>query len=100
MNQSICYPADALCYTGQVYTNQTQNKPAAGQGDSGGPVFATNKAGQPIGTYAAGIISGIFGNSTTCAAQQDGRLCSHQVIVAPVSDFFAANNAYGILVMN
>jgi hypothetical protein len=96
MNQSICYPADLVCYTGQVYTNQESRVPAAGQGDSGGPAFATS-SGASAGIYASGIISGIFGNSTVCTAEQDGRLCSFQVILAPVSSFFADNPGYGIL---
>lgn len=96
MNQSIGYPANLVCYTGQVYTNQESRVPAAGQGDSGGPAFATS-SGASVGIYACGIISGIFGNSTVCTAEQDGKLCSFQVILAPVSSFFADNPGYGIL---
>lgn len=92
MNQTICYPAIGKCYDNMVYTEQTSGIASAGQGDSGGPVFATNN-GYPL---ASGIISGVLPPYTQCVGEQ-GRTCGDKGVVAPIAAFFQANPTYGIL---
>ena len=66
-NQAICYIGTGQCYTGLTATSQTQGIPAAGNGDSGGPVigFGNWPDGTP-GAYGAGIISGMVNPGDVC----------------------------------
>lgn len=93
LNRSVCYSLSE-CYRNHVFTDQTGNVPAAGQGDSGGPAIASRNNGQ---AFAQGIISGIQDATTRCTGEGN-RLCSTRVIFAPVEGFFQANPSYGILV--
>lgn len=99
LNQTICY-ALFQCYRNMVYTNQTTDTPALGNGDSGGPVIASRNGGD---AYAVGIISGMLSPTTRCTGDpgsdaEGGRKCSTQGIMAPVEGFFQDNPNYGILV--
>lgn len=92
MNQTVCYGVSGPCYRNQVYTDQVDNIPASGQGDSGGPVLA-NRNGS---AYAAGVISGMWNYSDQCTGYGE-RLCSVHNILAPIEGFFQDNPSYGIL---
>ena len=85
----ICYSA-TQCYANQTTTQQTSNIPAAGNGDSGGPVYQSIN-GQP---YGAGIISGIsFGNSNCSGDPADAnRQCSPTAIFAPLNNAIGSND--------
>lgn len=95
-NEYICYLNDpgAPCYDFLVRTVQQSGIPAAGNGDSGGPVIQAGGGG----AYATGIISGISGGGDNCTgrAATDTRKCSATVIYAPISNFLYNNPNYGI----
>ena len=98
VNQTVCY-AFLQCYGGLVITDQASNYPAAGNGDSGGPVVSVINGY----AYASGIISGIQNSSATCIGipgsdAENGRKCSARVIYAPVSHFFANNPGHSLYV--
>lgn len=80
-----------------VRTRQTSNIPALGKGDSGGPVFHVNSAGQAL---AAGVISGMFNATTSCTgdAGVNGRVCSTLGIYAPVSNYLQAHPSKALMV--
>lgn len=81
-NMLTCYQIDQ-CYMGQAITSQTNSIEAAGNGDSGGPVYSSVN-GQ---LYAAGLISGMVGGSTTCTGEPGGvnnRKCSPTAIFTPM----------------
>lgn len=88
-NVTACYGAPYPCYNGLVLTHQTTGVPAAGQGDSGGPVYGTSNGE----AYAVGIISGIRNATTTCTGD-GGRLCSTEVLYSPIAEYFGAG--YGV----
>ena len=91
-NVTACYGAPYPCYNGLVATYQTTGVAAAGQGDSGGPVYGTIN-GQP---YAVGIISGIYEPLSTCSGDT-GRDCSVYAIYSPITEYFGAG--YGVAVV-
>ncbi|MCZ9885018.1 chymotrypsin family serine protease [Arthrobacter sp. B2a2-09] len=98
VDQTVCY-AFLQCYSGLTITNQTAGHPAAGNGDSGGPVLSVINGS----VYASGIISGIQNASTNClgipgSAADGGRKCSSRVIYAPISHFFANNGGHVLYV--
>ncbi|MFP5311210.1 MAG: hypothetical protein ACLGH7_02165, partial [Actinomycetes bacterium] len=84
---------------GLVITDQASRYPAAGNGDSGGPVVSVINGS----AYASGIISGIQNYSSICIGiagsdAEGGRKCSSRVIYAPVSHFFANNAGHALYV--
>lgn len=98
VNQTVCY-AFLQCYGGLAISDQTSGQPAAGNGDSGGPVLSVINGS----VYASGIISGIQNASPTCTgipgSTVDGeRKCSARVIYAPISHFFANNSGHALYV--
>lgn len=97
VNQYICYSyIPAQCYGGLTVTEQSNGVPAAGNGDSGGPVISA------IGgvAYASGIISGISNPGSNCTGKPstDTRKCSTTAIYAPISHFFNNNGGHAIYV--
>ena len=88
---TACYGDGLPCYNNLTRTQQASGIPAAGSGDSGGPVYATWN-----GIYAAGIISGVSNYSTNCMGEPGGggRVCSATVLYAPVSELMT--NGYGL----
>lgn len=98
VNQTVCYQF-LQCYGGLAITDQASGSPAAGNGDSGGPVVSVINGS----VYASGIISGIQNGSTSCIGipgsdVQGGRKCSSKVIYAPISHFFANNAGHSLYV--
>lgn len=98
VNQTVCYEF-LQCYGGLAITDQISGYPAAGNGDSGGPVVSV--AGGSA--YASGIISGIQNYSANCIGipgsnDEGGRKCSSRVIYAPLSHFFANNAGHSLYV--
>lgn len=89
VNVTACYSGMSFCYDRLARTLQGGGLPAAGQGDSGGPVYSTNS-----GVYATGIISGLINGTTTCTGDAGGRLCSADLLYAPITDAF--DLGYGI----
>lgn len=94
---TVCYGGGLPCYNNIVRTEQATGMPAAGRGDSGGPVYRTNN-----GIYAAGIISGIVNATPTCSGEPgssapNGRICSPIVLYAPITELMS--NGYGINVV-
>lgn len=93
---TICYVAPYGCYTNLTLTTNTNSTPAAGNGDSGGPVYISSGSN----AYAAGFISGIQNATTTCTGDPgstNGRQCSDKVIYAPIIDMFDAGYAISII---
>ncbi len=96
-NVLICYSI-SMCYQGQSITTQASNIEAAGNGDSGGPVYT----GTTGGVNAAGIISGIVGGSSTCTGEpgvSGGRQCSPVAIYAPISLGLNVNTGWGLYII-
>jgi hypothetical protein len=91
-NVTVCYSGGGGCYYRLDETLQSSGIPAAGNGDSGGPVYAA-LAGQ---VYAAGIISGMRNASTSCTGDPGvgGRQCSADLFFAPIPDIFTMG--YGL----
>jgi hypothetical protein len=73
-------------YGDQARTVQTSGTPAAGNGDSGGPVFAIDSNGQ---FRAAGVISGTTGAGNVCTGGPagSGRQCSDTLFYAPLTAY-------------
>lgn len=97
VNAAACY-SPSQCYLGMTYTSQVNGTPAAGDGDSGGPVISVLSGGH---VYASGLISGTVLGSPTCTGDpgsdaQNGRRCSAHAIFAPVHVFFNFNEGYGL----
>lgn len=93
---TISYGAPYGCYDNLTLTTNTNGTPAAGNGDSGGPVYISSGAN----AYAAGFISGIQNGTTTCTGDPGatgGRNCSYKVIYAPIIDMFNAGYAISII---
>lgn len=88
---TACYGSGLPCYNNLTRTQQVSGIPAAGSGDSGGPVYVTSN-----GIYAAGIISGVSNYSTNCTGEPGvgGRVCSATVLYAPITELMA--NGYGL----
>lgn len=79
---TVCYDV-FQCYAGISMTSQRDSIEAAGNGDSGGPVY------QMVGGQlnASGIISGRVGGSSTCTGdpgESGGRQCSPVNLFAPI----------------
>lgn len=94
-----CYPG-LQCY----WLTRTNNTvPAAGNGDSGGPVMGFAEAGDgSIEGYGTGIISGIIDGTATCTGEPGGpgpndRKCSEDVLFAPIETFINNNLSFGML---
>ena len=100
-----------ICYAGfQCYwiatTTQIQGQPAVGNGDSGGPIFGiVQRADGTLGAYGVGINSGITGGTTNCTGQPgfqrsetEFRLCSPNVMFAPVTRFLNAQSNFVMLI--
>lgn len=89
----VCYSV-TQCYGPVSYTTQTSGTPAAGNGDSGGPVYQ-NVGGKIM---AAGVISGIVNGSTNCTGEPgvNGRLCSASVIYAPIAAALGSGSGWGL----
>lgn len=68
-------------------TEQRSGQPAAGNGDSGGPVISVNSSSQAL---AAGVISGIIGGNSNCAGDpaDEYRACSSIALYAPIGAYF------------
>ncbi len=88
VNVTACYTGMSFCYDRLARTLQGGGLPAAGQGDSGGPVYGTSG-----GPYAVGIISGLINGTSNCTGDQ-GRLCSADLLYAPITDAF--DLGYGV----
>lgn len=89
--QGVCYLDVPVCYENIVVTQQISGVPAAGNGDSGGPVY---QPVSPQGPYAAGVISGIRNGTATCtgdpgSTDPKGRKCSSTVLYAPITEIFS-----------
>lgn len=96
-NVLTCYSI-TMCYQGQAVTAQKSNIEAAGNGDSGGPVYT----GASGGVNGAGIISGIVGGSSTCTGEpgaSGGRQCSPSAIYAPAALGLNTTTGWGLLVV-
>ncbi|MFK4762052.1 hypothetical protein ACI3KS_14040 [Microbacterium sp. ZW T5_45] len=89
----ICY-AIGQCYGGLSWTSQRDSVEAAGNGDSGGPVYqmVSGKA------MASGVISGIVGGSSTCTGEPGtaSRSCSPVALFAPVVTGIATGGNWGL----
>jgi hypothetical protein len=95
---SVCYSA-TMCYFNVTRTTQVAGQPAAGNGDSGGPVITVLLGGH---VYASGIISGITNGTASCTGDPGGsgpndRKCSAQVIYAPLEAFFNNSTGWGLM---
>ncbi len=90
---TVCYSA-TMCYSGIAWTNQIDSKEAAGNGDSGGPVYRRVDGK----VYAAGIISGIGGGSSTCTGDPGSstRNCSPTALYAPLNLALTASTGWGL----
>lgn len=94
VNVTVSYPG--LTYSNQVRTVQRLGTPAAGNGDSGGPVFGVNASSQAL---AVGVISGMQNASANCTGDPatSTRSCSATLFYAPVVDHFASTGIDDIL---
>lgn len=94
----VCYSA-SMCYYNVTRTTQAQGTPAAGNGDSGGPVVTVLPGGH---VYATGIISGIPNGTATCTGDPGGsgasdRKCSSKAIFAPLEAYFDNTSGWGLM---
>lgn len=87
------------------WSTQVDGTPAAGNGDSGGPVFVPLRRADDntIGAYGIGIVSMIPGNSpATCTGDPGstaagGRKCSANVGFAPLSRWTSAQSTHQLV---
>jgi hypothetical protein len=81
---------DGLIYHGITRAVHPDGLMVAGNGDSGGPVFALDQNGY---VHAVGIISGISDGRSSCRGEPaDGdRKCSDITLTAELRSYFAAN---------
>lgn len=90
---TICY-STTQCYSGISWTSQRSGVEAAGNGDSGGPVYqmVSGKA------MASGVISGIVGGSSTCTGDpgSTSRSCSPVALFAPVAAALGSGGSWGL----
>lgn len=96
---NVCYAGHSPCYDNLIFTAHS-TLAAAGQGDSGGPVLMVNN-GRLLG---AGVISGISptGNPPSwdpCRGVTEDRVCSRNVLYAPMRTFMVPNSNWGLLVV-
>lgn len=99
---AACYGGGLPCYL-VVQTQNNSGVPAAGNGDSGGPVglMQNRPSDGRTGFYGTGIISGIANPTTNCTGEpgsQNGRKCSSVVLFAPIQRFYEAQNTLQLLV--
>lgn len=90
----ICYSA-FQCYGGMSWTSQRDSVEAAGNGDSGGPVYQMVNGM----AYASGVVSGIVGGSSTCTGEPGepgGRQCSPVALFAPVAAALGSGSGWGL----
>ncbi|NYE20012.1 hypothetical protein [Microbacterium immunditiarum] len=89
----VCYSI-TQCYYGTTWTSQTSSIEAAGNGDSGGPVYRRVDGK----VYASGIISGIVGGSQTCTGDPGSstRSCSPVALYAPVDVALGSSTGWGL----
>jgi len=92
-----CY-SGLPCYYGLTRTFQSSGIPAAGNGDSGGPVFQIFNINGEGHVYASGVVSGVYNYSSVCTGEQN-RNCSDLVSYAPLSKFFWNNTSYGLAIV-
>jgi hypothetical protein len=90
---TICYAVDQ-CYPGLTWTSQRDGTPAAGNGDSGGPVYQLTDGK----AHAAGLISGIVNGTSTCTGDPSnpGRTCSPVALFAPVIAAIGSGGTWGL----
>lgn len=90
---TICYSV-TQCYAGITWTSQRSSIEAAGNGDSGGPVYQM-VAGKAM---ASGVISGIVGGSQTCTGDPGTatRNCSPVALFAPVVAAIGSGGSWGL----
>ena len=86
------------------WTNQAAGVPAAGNGDSGGPVIALGqRADGTIGAYGIGVVSMIPGGSpAVCTgdpgvAADGGRKCSPNVGFAPLGRWASSQSTHNLV---
>ncbi len=92
---NLVVDGEVVSYSNEYRSVQTADLPAAGSGDSGGPVFRVVEGE----LYAAGIISAIEGGSDVCAGKpaSTSRRCSAVVWTAGLDAFFDSNPEWRIL---
>lgn len=97
---TTCYNGIPYCYYGLTRTYQQNGLPAAGQGDSGGPVIQVFAgSGGTARVFATGVVSGIYDYAGKPCAGKQGRSCSDLVSYAPLSRFFPNNQQYGLAIV-
>ncbi|WP_307485766.1 hypothetical protein [Microbacterium trichothecenolyticum] len=87
------------------WSTQSAGTPAAGNGDSGGPVIqlARRESDNTVGAYGVGAISMIpGGSSATCTGDpgstaEGGRKCSANVGFAPLSRWASAQSTHSLV---
>jgi hypothetical protein len=90
------------------WSTQSAGTPAAGNGDSGGPVviLALRESDNSVGAYGVGAISMIPGNSSAActgdpgSTATDGRRCSANVGFAPLSRWASAQSTHNLAYTN
>ncbi|QAV70711.1 hypothetical protein ESZ53_09855 [Salinibacterium sp. UTAS2018] len=103
-NVDVLTPTDAGLYWLR-WTSQANGIPAAGNGDSGGPVgaFQVRSSDGSIGAYGLGIISAKNPFPlATCTGEPptDTRSCSDNVAFAPLSRWVGTQYTHGLAVSN
>ncbi|MDQ1129549.1 hypothetical protein [Microbacterium sp. SORGH_AS_0888] len=93
-NVTVCYPG-SNCYSSLTWTSQQSDVPAAGNGDSGGPVY------QMVNGLlkASGVISGIINGTSTCTGEpgsSGGRQCSSVALFAPIAAALGGSSSWGL----
>lgn len=100
-NYQACYDISLPCYR-LTRTEQVLGTPAAGNGDSGGPVGTTGSrpSDSRFGFYGTGIISGMVNSTSACTGDPASatRECSSVALFAPV-ERFANNNTVWVLIV-
>lgn len=88
-NLTVSYPG-AGTYSGISRTVHPTGLKVIGNGDSGGPVFALNSAGE---VFAVGVISGMQSATDECRGDPADatRKCSDIALYAQLNDYFATN---------
>lgn len=83
------------------WSTQSSGIPAAGNGDSGGPVavFGIRESDQTVGAYGMGVISMISGAGTTCTGDPSTstRKCSANAGFAPLHRWASAQSTHNLV---
>ncbi len=83
------------------WSTQSSGIPAAGNGDSGGPVavFGIRESDQSVGAYGLGVISMISGGSSTCTGDPSTatRNCSPNDGFAPLHRWASAQSTHNLV---